>query len=161
MPNVNPIPQGCHTVNVFLTVKDAAKAIEWYGKAFGAKETFRMPGPGGKIMHAEMQIGDSVLMLADEMPEMGCVGPETLKGSAVTVMMYFDNVDKIWDQATKAGGTVTMPLADMFWGDRYGQFTDPFGHKWAIAQHIEDVSHEQMKVRGEEFMKKQMAGARK
>jgi PhnB protein len=143
----------------YLVVKDAAKAIEFYTKALGATEICRMPGPGGKIMHAELRVGDSVFMLADEFPEMKCMSPVALNGSPVTIMMYVQDVDKAFDQAVKAGATVTMPVADMFWGDRYGNFSDPFGHRWALATHKEDLTPEQMMQRQKEFMEKQMAGA--
>lgn len=160
MANVKWKPDGYHTVTPYLAVKDAPAAIEFYKKAFGAQELHRMDGPGGKIMHAEIKIGDSIMMLSEEMPEMGNKGPKTLGGSPITVCMYVENVDATFEQATKAGAKVTKPLSDMFWGDRSGYVEDPFGHKWALMQHIEDVSPEEMKKRGEEFSK-QMASAHK
>lgn len=119
-----------------------------------------MPGPGGKIMHAELRIGDSTLMVSDEMPDMKCVSAQTLGGTPVSIFMYVENVDKTFEQAVKAGAQVTMPVADMFWGDRYGHFTDPFGNKWGVATHKEDLTPEQIKQRSEEFFK-QAAGAHK
>lgn len=148
------------TVSPALSVKNAAAAIEFYKKAFGAQERYRMDGPGGKIMHAELQIGDTILMLGEETPERGCMSPETLKGTPVTLFMYVPDVDKAVEQATTAGAKVEMPVQDMFWGDRYGHVVDPYGHKWALATHKEDVTPEEMKKRGEEFHK-QMAGAHK
>jgi len=145
----------------YIIVKDAKKAIEFYKKAFNAKEVHSMPGPDGKIMHCEMRIGDEVLMLADEFPQVGCVSPEALKGSPVTIFMYVQDVDKAFDQATKAGAKVTMPVADMFWGDRYGHFEDPFGHKWALATHKEDLTDAEVEKRHKEWEKTQMAGAHK
>ena len=159
MPNVKPVPQGYHTISPSLTVKGGAEAIEFYKKAFGAKESHRMPTPDGKIMHAEIVIGDSPIMLNDEFPEMNCKSPLSIGGSPVTIHIYVDNVDAFWDKAVKAGCTVRMPLSDMFWGDRYGKLSDPFGHQWSIAQHVEDVSPQDMMKRGEEAMKKHaMAG---
>jgi PhnB protein len=160
MPNVKPVPQGYHTVTPSITCKGAAEAIEFYKKAFGAKESHRMPGPDGKIMHAEIMIGDSPIMMNDEFPEMNCKSPLSMGGSPVTIHIYVDNVDAFWDKAVKAGCTVRMPLSDMFWGDRYGKVSDPFGHQWSIGQHVEDVSPQDMMKRGEEAMK-QMAASRK
>lgn len=161
MTNVKWKPDHVNTLTSYLSVKDANAAIEFYKKAFGAQELFRMPGPGGKVMHAELKIGDSTLMLADEFPEMGCKSATTLGGTPVTICLYCENVDKTWEQATKAGAKVQMPLNNMFWGDRYGHIEDPFGHRWALMQHIEDVSPEEMKRRGEEHQKQMMAGAKK
>ena len=136
-----PIPEGHHTVTPHLIMRDAAKAIDFYKKAFGAEEVFRMPGPDGKtIMHAELKIGNSMIFLADEFPTMGCVGPATLKGSPVTLHLYVENVDTFFNRAVKAGAKATMPVQDMFWGDRYGKLEDPFGHHWSVATHVEDVS---------------------
>jgi PhnB protein len=161
MPNpVKPIPQGYHTVTPHLIVKDAPRAIEFYKKAFNAQELARMPGPDGKIVHAELKIGDSIVMLCDEFPEMGNKSPQTLGGTPLELFMYFENVDEAWDRAVKAGATSVMPLSNQFWGDRYGKLKDPFGHGWAVAQHVEDVSPEEMKKRHEEF-NKQMAGMKK
>lgn len=146
-----------------LVVKDAPKAIEFYKKAFNAQEIMRMPGPGGKIMHAEIQIGDAIVMLGDEAPEMGCEmkSPVTLNGTPVTIFLYVQDVDKFYDQAVKAGAKAVMPPQDMFWGDRYGNLTDPFGHTWSFATHKEDLTPDQMMARQKEFMAKQMTGAGK
>jgi uncharacterized glyoxalase superfamily protein PhnB len=156
----NPVPPGMHTVTPHIIVRDAVKAIEFYKKAFGAKERFVLPGPDGRTMHAEIQIGDSVVMLADESPQMGALSPESRGGATSVLMMYSDDVDKLFEQAVKAGGTVRLPLHDAFWGDRYGQVTDPFGHHWALATHIEDVSPEDLQKRSEEACK-QMAASKK
>lgn len=160
MPNVKPVPDGCHTLNPYLTVKNAEQAIEFYKKAFNAQELYRMPGPDGKIMHAELRIGDSTLMLSEEFPEMGNKSPLTIGGSPCTIMLYTDNVDQLWDMAVRAGAQVRMPLSDMFWGDRFGGLTDPFGHLWSLAQHIEDVAPDEMHKRQEQFVK-QMATSNK
>jgi PhnB protein len=137
----SPIPEGFHTITPHLICKNAGQAIEFYKKAFGAEEIMRMPGPDGKtVMHAEIKIGDSHLMIADEFPDYGCVGPQTLKGSPVTVHLYVKDADAVYNQAVKAGATASMPLQNMFWGDRYGKLTDPFGHHWSVATHVVDVS---------------------
>jgi uncharacterized glyoxalase superfamily protein PhnB len=144
---VKPVPKGCHTLTPHLVVRDAAAAIKFYKKAFGAKELRRAPGPDRKsILHAELQIGDSRLFLNDEFPDMGAQSPQALKGTPVTIHMWCENVDKAWKQAVKAGAKVAMPLADQFWGDRYGVVTDPFGHSWALASHMKDPSPEEMQV---------------
>ena len=148
------------TVSPYMIVKNASAAIEYYKKAFDAQEKDRMAGPDGKIMHCELKIGETVIMIADEFPERGCVSPQTLKGTPITLFMYVPDVDKTFERATAAGAKVEMPVADMFWGDRYGTVVDPFGHKWSIATHKEDVSPEEMKKRSEAFHK-QMAGAHK
>ena len=131
----NPIPQGMHTVTPHLICAEATEAIEFYQKAFGAVELSRMPGKDGKIMHASLRIGDSVIMLNEEMPQWGSFGPKHLKGSPVTIHLYVENVDAFFEQAVSAGAKVTMPIDDMFWGDRYGKVEDPFGHQWSIATH--------------------------
>jgi uncharacterized glyoxalase superfamily protein PhnB len=133
-----------HTVTPHLICAGAADAIEFYKKAFGATELSRMPGPDGKVMHASIRIGDSVIMLNDEMPDWGTLGPKSLKGSPVTVHLYVENADKVFEQAVRAGAKATMPIADMFWGDRYGKVEDPFGHQWSIGTHTRDVSPEEM-----------------
>lgn len=139
------IPAGCHTLTPHIIVRGAAEAIDFYKKAFGARELRRMPGPDGKsIMFAEIQIGDSRLFLNDEAPHMGALSPAALKGTPVTIHMYAENPDAVFEQATKAGANVLMPLADMFWGDRYGLLADPYGHQWAIACHVRDVTPEEM-----------------
>jgi PhnB protein len=145
MSKVKPIPDGMNTVTPYLVCKDAARAIEFYKKAFGAKEGGRLSAPDGKkVLHASLRIGDSALMLADEFPDWGSVGPETLNGTPVVIHLYVKDADSVFDQAVKAGATVKMPLADMFWGDRYGQLRDPFGHVWSVATHVRDVSIEEM-----------------
>jgi PhnB protein len=142
--NVKPVEDGMHTVTAHLVVGGAADAIEWYKKAFGAEEIMRMPGPDGKLWHAMIRIGDSTVMLADEFPDFGSVGPKTLKGSPVTLHLSVENVDAQFKRAVDAGATVKMELADMFWGDRYAQVEDPFGHHWSMATHIRDVSPDEM-----------------
>jgi uncharacterized glyoxalase superfamily protein PhnB len=139
-----------HSVTPHLVCDGAADAIEFYKKAFNAVEAGRMPGPGGKIMHAEMKIGDSHIMLVDEFPDMGGFGPKHFKGTPVTLHLYVEDVDATYAQAVKAGATAKMPPADMFWGDRYGQIVDPFGHSWSIATHKRDMTIEQMQ---EEMMR--------
>lgn len=141
---VQPIPEGMATVTPHLVCANAAQAIEFYKKAFGAVETARMPGPDGKIMHASVRIGDSNVMLVDEYPDYGSLGPNALKGSPVTLHLYVKDVDAAFAKAVDAGAKVKMPLADMFWGDRYGQLTDPFGHIWSMATHMRDLTPEQM-----------------
>ena len=144
---VSPIPAGYHTVTPYLTVNDGARALDFYKRAFGARETVRMPGPGGKVMHAEIQIGDSIVMLADEFPEMGSRAPQTLGGASGSLLIYTKDVDALFERAVAAGATVQMPLADMFWGDRYGKLLDPFGHQWELATHKEDVPRREMAKR--------------
>ena len=140
------IPEGFHTLTPHLVVRGAADAIEFYRKAFGAEEIRRMPGPDGKLMHAELNIGDSRLMLADEFPDWGAVGPESIGGSPVTLSLYVEDCDAMFNQAVGAGATVRMPLADQFWGDRYGQLTDPFGHIWAVCTNIKELSSDEIKA---------------
>jgi PhnB protein len=143
MPKVKPIPEDMHSITPHLVCAGAADAIEFYKKAFGAVEQARLPGPGGKLMHAMIRIGDSAVMLVDEMPEHGAFGPKSLKGSPVTIHLYVENADATVERAVKAGARLTMPVADMFWGDRYGQLEDPFGHHWSVATHVRDVSMEE------------------
>ena len=140
-----PIPNGMHTVTPQLTCAGAADAIEFYKKAFNAVETARLPGKAGKLMHASMRIGDSTIMLVDEFPEWGSFGPKALKGASVTIHLYVEDVDAFAARAVAAGAKMTMPIADMFWGDRYGQLEDPFGHRWSIATHVRDVTPEEMR----------------
>ncbi len=142
---VKPVPDGYHTLTPFLTVRDAARAIEFYKQAFGAKERGVMKGPDGKVMHAELMIGDSIIMMSDEFPEFGSVSPQSIGGSAMGLHIYLDNVDAAFDRAVKAGAQVEMPVAEQFWGDRYGKLKDPFGHKWSIATHTRDMSADEMK----------------
>lgn len=151
---VKPIPEGYHTVTPYLTVNDAAGAIDFYRRAFGAQETVRMAGPPGKIGHAELKIGDSMIMLADEMPGSGCRAPQSLGGSCVNIFLYVDDVDSVFKQAVNAGAKADMPPADMFWGDRFGRLTDPFGHSWSLATHKEDVAPEEMRQRAQAEMAK-------
>jgi uncharacterized glyoxalase superfamily protein PhnB len=142
---VKPIPDGMHSLTPHLVCAGAADAINFYVKAFNAVEVVRLPGPQGKLMHACIQIGDSALMLVDESPEWSMLGPIALKGSPVTIHLYVEDVDVVVAQAVAVGARVTMPLADMFWGDRYAQLEDPFGHRWSVATHKRDVSPEEMK----------------
>lgn len=145
MPQVKPIPEGMHTITPHLVCADAAKAIDFYKKAFNAQELSRLAGPDGKIMHASLRIGDSVVMLSEEAPRWGSLGPKALKGSPVTIHIYTDDVDAFVDRAVSAGAKITMPIADMFWGDRYGKIEDPSGHQWSVAKHVRDVTQEEMK----------------
>ena len=151
-------PKGYHTITPNIVIRDAARAIDFYKKAFGAEETMRMPGPGGKVVHAELKIGDSIVMLADEMPEMGSKSPKAYGGSPVNFYVYLGNVDAAWKRAVDAGAKVVMPLADMFWGDRTGRLEDPFGHSWSLAEHVKDVTPEEIK-KGQEAFFKQMQPA--
>ena len=144
---VKAIPDGYYSLTPYIVCKGAAKAIEFYAKAFGAQEMVRMPGPHGSIMHAEVKIGNSMLMLADENKERGHLSPESIGGSASSIMFYADDVDEVFRRAVAAGAKAEMPPADMFWGDRMGNLVDPFGHKWAIATHKEDVAPEEMEKR--------------
>jgi PhnB protein len=141
---VKPIPEGMHSLTPYLICANAADAIAFYTKAFNAVEQFRLPGPDGKVMHASLKIGDSTLMLTDEWPEHRSVGPKTLGGSPVTIHLYVEDVDASFKQAVDAGATVTMPVSEMFWGDRYGQIQDPFGHNWSLATHTRDLTPEQI-----------------
>lgn len=143
-PAVKPIPDGMHSLTPHLVCAGAADAIEFYVKAFNAVELARLPGPPGKLAHAMIRIGDSALMLVDEFPDMGVLGPKALKGSPVTIHLYVEDVDVAFAQAVAAGAKVTMPLADMFWGDRYGQLEDPFGHRWSMATHTRDLSPDEI-----------------
>ena len=141
---VKRIPDGMHTVTPHLTCAGAADAIEFYKKAFNAKEMMRIPGPDGKLVHVHLRIGDSDLMLADEFPNRGSFGPKALKGSSVTIHLAVENVDAFVERAVAEGARITMPVQDMFWGDRYGKMEDPFGHQWSVATHIRDMSNEEI-----------------
>ena len=152
MNKVDPIPQGMGVVIPHITVKDAARAIEYYTKAFGAKEMSRFAGPDGKVMHASIKIGDGTLFLNDEYKEMGSISPQTVGGTPVSLMIYVQDVDATYKRAVDAGAKVKMPVADQFWGDRYGVLTDPFGHDWEIATHKEDLTPQEMERRGREAM---------
>ena len=145
--SVKAIPDGYYSLTPYLVCKGAAKAIEFYAEAFGAQETMRMPGPNGSIAHAEVKIGNSMLMLADESTERGHLSPETIGGSPCSIMFYADDVDEVFKRAVAAGAKAETPPADMFWGDRMGNLVDPFGHKWAIATHKEDLAPEEMEKR--------------
>jgi PhnB protein len=144
---VKPIPDKYHSITPYLIVNGAAGAIDFYKQAFGAVELFRMPQPDGRIGHAELKIGDSVIMLADEYPEMQIVGPKTLGNSSVGILLYVDDADAVFAKALSLGASVNKPLMDQFYGDRSGTVVDPFGHKWTIATHKEDVSEEEMQRR--------------
>jgi len=152
-----PIPEGFHALTPLLVVQGAARAIDFYKKAFGAVEVSRMPGPGGKIMHAQLTIGDSPLMLCDEFPEMETHSPVSLKGSPVTIHLYVTDVDAVFKKAVDAGAKPKMPPGDMFWGDRYGKLTDPFGHHWSVGTHREDLTPQEIAKRHDQFQK-EMAG---
>jgi len=147
MAKVNPIPEGYHSVTPYLSIKGAAKAIDYYKQVFGATELFRMAGADGKIGHAEIKIGNSPIMLADEFPEMEFVSPQTLGGSPIGLMIYVDDVDTMFNQALSAGATEVKPLQDQFYGDRSGTLKDPFGHVWTVATHVEDVAPEELQKR--------------
>ncbi len=149
---VKPVPEGYRTVTPYLTIRGGDRAIEFYKRAFDARELVRMPGPGGKLMHAELQIGDSMIMLSDEFPEMGGKSPEALNGTPVSIFLYVEDVDKVFQQAVNAGATPQMPPQDMFWGDRFGKLTDPFGHQWSLATHKEDVAPEELAKRASAAM---------
>jgi len=153
-----PVPEGYHTLTPYLAVDDAKAAIDFYQRAFGAKERVRMHGPDGMIAHAELEIGDSKVMLADPFPQASTRPPKELGGTSVGVFVYVENVDEVFQQAVDAGATATMEPDDQFWGDRFGSVTDPFGHSWQISTHGEDVPPEEMEKRSKEWMA-QMANA--
>ena len=147
---VRAIPEGYHSISPSLTCKDAARAIDYYKQVFGAAEIMRMPGPGGVIMHAELRIGDSVIFLNDEIPGMA-KAPEGTSINPVYLFLYTEDVDGVFNRAVAAGGKPTMPVSNMFWGDRYGKFNDPFGHSWGVATHVEDVAPDEMMRRQKEW----------
>jgi uncharacterized glyoxalase superfamily protein PhnB len=147
----NPVPDMYRTITPTLTVKDAAGAIDFYKRAFGAQEIRRMPSPDGKIMHAELKIGDSMIMLNDEFPEMGCLSPETLNGVASSIFLYVLDVDASYKKAVDSGAHPIMPPSDMFWGDRFSKIKDPFGQQWSIATHIEDLTDKEILERQKTF----------
>jgi PhnB protein len=153
MAKVKAIPEGYHSVTPYLIVKGAAEAIEFYKAALGATELFRMQSPGGQIGHAEIKIGDSQIMLADEHPDMGYVGPQTLGGSPVSLMVYVEDVDAVAARTRAAGAKVLREVQDQFYGDRSGTFQDPFGHVWTISTHKEDLTPEEMDRRAKEAMR--------
>lgn len=158
MPAARPVPEGHHTITPHLVVRDAAKAIDFYKKAFGAREINRMAMLDGKILHAELQIGDSMLYLADEFPGAGSQAPQSLGGTSVVLNLYVEDVDSLWKKAVSAGATVKMELGDQFWGDRYGQVADPFGHSWGLATHKEELAPAEVERRAREAMAKFAAG---
>ncbi len=150
--SVNPIPEGYHSVIPALAVDGAAEAIEFYKRAFGARERMRMPMPDGKVAHAELEIGDSVIMLADPFEQSATRPPREVGATTVGIFLYVEDVDEVVRQAEDAGATITMQPEDQFWGDRFGRVTDPFGHDWQIATHKEDLTPEQMEERAREAM---------
>jgi PhnB protein len=147
MAKVKPIPDGYPQITPYLTIGGASAAIDYYGKVFGAKERLRMAEPDGKIGHGELEIGDSLIMLSDEYPDRGIIGPRTIGGTPVTISIYVEDVDAIYDRAVQAGAKALRPVENQFYGDRSGQFEDPFGHRWSVATHVEDVSAEEMAKR--------------
>ncbi len=150
--SVQPVPEGYHTLTPYLAVDDAAKAIEYYARAFGAKERVRMDAPDGKIGHAELEIGDSLVMLSDPFPQASTRPPSDLGGTSASVFVYVEDVDAVVKKAVAEGATITTEVEDQFWGDRFGTITDPFGHVWAIATHVEDVPPEEMAERAKAAM---------
>lgn len=154
-----PIPEGYRTATPYLIVKGAAEAIEFYKRAFGATEMLRMADPQGKVGHAEIKIGDSVIMLADEHPAMGYRGPRSLGGSSVSILLYLEDVDGVFERAVKAGAKAQRPVMNQFYGDRSGTLEDPFGHVWTVATHVEDVAPEEMQRRAQAAMKSASASA--
>jgi uncharacterized glyoxalase superfamily protein PhnB len=149
---VKAIPDGFHSITPGLVVRDGAKALEFYKTAFGAEVISQLPTPDGKLMHAEFRIGNSIVMLGEECPDWGVVGPETLGGSPVSLNVYVEDCDAVFNRAVEAGAAVKMPVADMFWGDRYGKVTDPFGHSWGILTHVKDLTEDEIKVAAAEAM---------
>ncbi len=145
------IPEGYTSLTPYLIIRDAARAIEWYTKALGAKEIMRMPMPDGRVGHAELQVGNARLMLGDEVPDQGCHAPQSVGGTPVHIFLYCENVDATFKSAVDSGATPRMPPTDMFWGDRYGKFGDPFGHEWGIATHTTDCTAEEMTKGAEEW----------
>jgi len=141
--STQPIPPGFHTITASLTVRNGAQAIEFYKKALGAEERMCMAGPDGKITHAELKIGDSIIFLNDENPAMGCKSPQTLGGTSSSLYLYVEDVDKSFQRAVDAGGKATMPVTDMFWGDRFGSFVDPYGHTWGLSTHTQDMTEQE------------------
>ena len=152
MPNVKPIPEGYPQVTPYLCVEGANRAIEWYSTVFGARERMRMGAPDGRVGHAELEIGDSLLMLADEFPEMGMRSPKAVGGTPVTISVYLDDVDGAFERAVQGGAKPLRQIENQFYGDRTGQFEDPFGHRWSIATHVEDVPPDEMERRAAEAM---------
>src|SRR5712691_3443185 len=151
MSPVKWVPDGYPRVSPYLVVDDGAKAIDFYKQVLDATERMRMPAPGGKVGHAELQLGDSVIMLADEAPDMGALGPKTVGGTAVTIGVYVEDVDKTFDAAVQAGAKALRPVENQFYGDRSGMFEDPFGHHWNVSTHVEDVSPDEMAKRAQQM----------
>ena len=151
---IQPIPDGYHSLTAYLIVKGGTAAIEFYKKAFGAKDHFLMHGPGGCVAHASLTIGNSIVMMADENPQMGAISPSTLKGSPVSMVLYVEDVDTVFKRAVDAGAVVKLPVENKFYGERAGTIVDPFGHMWTIMTHVEDVTPEEMNRRMQEMMKK-------
>jgi PhnB protein len=151
MAKVKPIPDGYPQVTPYLSIDGAAAAIEFYGEVLGTKERMRMPGPDGRIGHCELELGDSIIMLADEFPDMGVRSPKSVGGTPVTISVYVDDVDEVFDRAVKAGANALRPVENQFYGDRTGQFEDPFGHRWSVATHVEDVPPDEMAKRAAEM----------
>jgi PhnB protein len=151
MATAKPIPEGYPQVTPYLVVDGANAAIEFYAKVFGTRERMRLPGPDGTVGHAELQLGDSLIMLADEAPQIGVRGPKAVGGTPVTISVYMDDVDGVVDRAVNAGAKVLRPVEDQFYGDRVGQFEDPFGHRWSVATHVEDVPPDEMARRAAEM----------
>ena len=143
-PRVKAIPEGMHTITPHIVVRDAARAAEWYAAALGAEEQSRIPVPGGKLMSVELWFGDSAVMVADEFPEMGVLSPQSVGGTSTVLNLYVEDVDALWERAVEAGAEVLHPLGDTFWGNRNGQVTDPFGHRWGLAQHMRNVPPEEI-----------------
>jgi PhnB protein len=154
--SVKPVPEGFHTATPTLVVRNAAQAIEFYKKVFGAEERMRMPNPDGKIQHAELKIGDSIIFLSDEFPQHGGKSPQTLGGFTGGIYLYVPDVDDVFQRAIDAGGKAAMPVTDMFWGDRHGNFIDPFGHSWGVSTHTADLTEEEME-KGAQAFYEQMA----
>ena len=155
MADVKPIPDGYPQVTPYLHVDNAAEAMDFYMKVFGATERMRMAGPSNTIVHAELELGDSLIMLSDEAPDMGIRSPKAVGGTPVTISLYVENVDVVFDQAISAGAKSVSPVEDQFYGDRSGQFEDPWGHRWSVASHVEDVPPEEMGKRAAEAMNNQ------
>jgi uncharacterized glyoxalase superfamily protein PhnB len=155
---VQAVPKGYHTLTPGLTVQDAAKAIEFYVRAFGAKEESRMPGPDGRIMHAELRIGDSLFMIGEEMPDRNVRGPKTIGGSPVSLNLYLESADATFALAVNAGAKALQPVEMMFWGDRYGKIEDPFGHVWGLCTRVENLSPEEVAKRAQEWMSNEKGG---
>jgi PhnB protein len=156
---IKPVPEGYSTATPYLIVRGAAEAIEFYKRAFGATEILRMADPQGRVGHAEIKIGDSVIMLADEHPAMGYRGPRSLGGSSVSILLYLEDVDAVFDRAVRGGSRALRPVTDQFYGDRSGTLEDPFGHVWTVATHVEDVAPEEMKRRAEAAMRSAVRAA--